>query len=166
MIRRLNERDLDLFIKIRSDSLQMEPQSFGADPFAKIDRDQTYRDLKAKNDENFILGYFVEGQLVGTVGFIRYKNSKRKHTGFVWGVFVYKEQRSKNIGKLLMKSCIEQALQLDGLEKIVLGVSHISDRAIDLYQKMGFEIYGIEKQAMIWKGEYIDEILMEKRRLK
>jgi ribosomal protein S18 acetylase RimI-like enzyme len=162
MIRRLNEKDLDQFIKIRKDSLQLDAKSFGADPGRKIDTDKTVIDLKAKNDENFILGYFEQDQLVGILGFIRYENVKTKHKGFIWDVYVYEKFRGTKIGEQLLKSCIDHAQKLKGLEKILLGASHISDNALGLYSKMGFEIYGRETNAMIWEGEYIDEILMEK----
>ncbi len=162
MIRALNENDVDRFIKIRKDSLQLDPKSFGASPNAKIDRDKTLQDLKEKNDENFILGYFEGEDLVGILGFIRYKNEKTWHKGFIWGVFVYTEHRGKKIGKSLMLECIERARKMQGLQKLMLGASHISAPALGLYQRMGFEIYGREVNAMIWEGEFIDEVLMEK----
>jgi len=162
MIRSLNEKDLDVFIKIRKDSLQLDPKSFGSSPNVKINREKTFNDLKAKNDENFILGYFVEDKLVGTLGFIRYENEKTRHKGFIWGVFVYDQFRGKKIGKLLMSECIDRASKLSGLHKLMLSVSHISAAAIALYSKMGFEVYGKEPKAMIWEGVFIDEILMQK----
>ncbi|MEM9547576.1 MAG: hypothetical protein AAGA77_16470 [Bacteroidota bacterium] len=49
------------------------------------------------------------------------------------------------------------------MQSVLLGASHISDAAIQLYVKMGFVEYGREKNAMIWEGESIDEILMERK---
>lgn len=163
MIRDLNEHDLDAFIRIRKDSLNREPMSFGADPNKEIDRSETLKRLKEKNEENFILGYYDQDQLAGMLGFIRYTNAKTKHKAFIWGVFVRKEYRGKQIGRQLMQTCIEKAYKIPGLQKILLGASHISDAAIGLYQEMGFKTYGTEQNAMIWKGEYIHEILMEKK---
>lgn len=162
MIRHLNEHDIDLFIKIRKDSLRLDPMSFGASPNSEIDRTKTIADLKAKNEENFILGYFDKDDLVGVLGFIRYRNEKTRHKGFIWGVFVYDKYRGRRIGSQLMETCIDQASKLPGIQKILLGVSHISDAAISLYERMGFNTYGREKNAMIWDGAYIDEVLMEK----
>lgn len=162
MIRPLDEKDIDQFIKIRKDSLSIYPKSFGADPSISINRESTIQDLKSKTDENFILGYFDQSELVGIIGFLRYLNPKTCHKAFIWGVFVYDEYRDKRIGSQLMKACIDKAKNIEGLEKIILGSSHISDAAIKLYQKFGFEVYGREKNAMIVDGEYIDEILFEK----
>ena len=162
MIRPLNEKDLEQSIKIRRDSLTSYSMSFGADPKKPIDRAKTFEDLKAKNEENFILGFFDNGTLIGTLGFVRYSNPKTRHKAFIWGVFVYPEYWGKKIGSLLLEECISKAERIEGLEKIILGASHISDAAIALYRKFGFEVYGRERKAMIVEGEYIDEILYEK----
>lgn len=162
MIRPLDVTDVDSFIQIRSDSLRLDPKSFGASPTVQIDRNKTIQDFKAKNDENFILGYFEDDNLVGTLGFIRNQNEKTRHKGFIWGVYVYKEYRGKGIGGDLMRECIERVKLLPNFQKLILGVSHISDSALALYYKQGFEEYGREKNAMIWDGKFIDEILMEK----
>ena len=162
MVRALNENDVDLFIRIRNDSLQLDPKSFGASPNAKIDRDKTFEDLRTKNEENFILGYFEENRLVGMLGFLRYQNEKTRHKGFIWGVFVYKEHRGKKIGELLFQECIERVSVLDGMQKILLSSSHVSAAALGLYEKLGFKIYGRETNAMIWEGAFIDEIFFEK----
>ena len=162
MIRALNENDVDAFIKIRSDSLKMDPKSFGAMPNVVIDREQTILDLKQKNDENFILGYFDEDQLVGITGFIREQRAKTHHKGFVWGVFVYKEYRGRRIGKRLMEELIQKVESLEGIQKIVLSVSHTSDNACKMYERLGFVLYGREPNAMIWEDESIDTLLLQK----
>lgn len=162
MIRYLNENDVDLFIKIREDSLRLDPKSFGAMPNVEIDREKTIQDLREKNDENFILGFFDQGELVGMLGFIRFQNMKTRHKGFIWGVFVYREYRGRQIGEQLLKECIARVSKLDGMHKILLSASHISAAALNLYQKLGFEIYGTEPNAMWWEGESIDEIFFQK----
>lgn len=162
MIRTLNQNDVDAFIEIRKLSLALESASFGASPHAPIDREKTLKDLRVKNEENFILGYFDQSKLVAILGFFRYKNEKTRHKGYIWGVFVHQEYRGQNIGRRLMEECINQVSALPGMQKILLGASHISEAALSLYSSLGFEQYGREINAMICDGMYIDEILMEK----
>lgn len=162
VIRELTEKDLDKFLKIRNDSLRLCPKSFGADPNTTIDKEKTRLDLQSKNEENFILGYFDHDQIVGMLGFIRESGMKKKHKGFIWGVFVYPEYRGKGIGKELLQACLSKTALLKGLKKVMLTVSNISMEAISLYVSLGFQQYGIEKDAMRWEGEAIDEICMEK----
>ena len=162
MIRTLDENDLDAFIRIRRDSLQADPRLFGASPHAPIPREETRQRLSAHNEEYFILGYFENAELIGILGFVRYENEKKRHKGYIWGVFVYEIYRGKQIGSKLMQECIDRVTKLPGMESILLGASHVSKAALRLYTKMGFVEYGRERNAMIWEGESIDEILMEK----
>lgn len=162
MITELTDKDLDAFIKIRRDSLSFSPKSFGSSPDTEINRESTRIDLQSKNEENFILGYFQKGNIIGMLGFIREKSLKKKHKGFIWGVFVYKEFRGRGIGKMLMESCLMRIGKLNGIEKVVLTVSSASSEAITLYENLGFSQFGKEIKSMKWQGEYLDEIYMEK----
>jgi len=162
MITQLTSAQLDLFIRIRQDSLQRYPLAFGADPATKLDRTTTERDLAAKDESNFILGYWEKERLVGIIGFIRETRRKKQHKGWIWGMFVYPEYQGKGIGKALLTACLERAAQLDGLEKVLLSVTSTAAAALSLYQALGFEAYGTERRAMIWRGQAVDEIFMEK----
>jgi len=162
MITALTANNTIAFIKIRQASLRLNPLAFGADPDTKIDRAATERDLSEKHEANFILGYFEEGELLGIVGFIRETRVKKRHKGWIWGMFVYPEHRGKGIGKALFAACIEKASLLEGLEKIMLSVTNSAPAALALYQHFGFQAYGTERNAMRWEGQYVDEIFMEK----
>lgn len=163
MIRALGPEDLDAFIQIRSDSLRMSPEAFGSDPRAPeaFDRMATHKDLAAKNERNFILGYFQGERLVGMMGFILSERAKIRHRAFIWGVFVYADCRGMGIGKALMQELLARAAQLEGLDKIVLSVNHSSIAAKRLYESLGFKQYAVEKDAMRWNGVSLDEIFME-----
>lgn len=64
---------------------------------------------------------------------------------------------------MLLREAIEQARQ-HGFEQMELEVVTRNVRAIGLYEKMGFEVYGIRKNAMKLKdGTYYSELLMMKR---
>ena len=162
MIRTLNDKDLDDFLKIRMDSLRLQPEAFGASFSEKPDRRQTKADLKAKNAENFILGYFEAAQLIGMLGMIRFPRQKMRHKATIWGMFVYPEYRGKGIGRQLMEEAIKRAEQLEGLEKINLSVINVQQNALKLYQKLGFEAYGEEKNSLKVIGRHYHEIFMSR----
>ena len=155
MIKNLNKNDLDEFIRLRMAGLKSDPEAFGAAFEEGIDREKTLRDLKAKNEENFILGYFEQDELLGMVGFVRKWRIKARHIGFIWGMYVAENARGKGIGKKLMEACISQAESLPGLEKITLEVTETQMAAKKLYEDMGFVIYGIEKNSMHVNGKSI-----------
>lgn len=163
MIRPLDANDLDAFIQIRSDSLNKSPQAFGADPrpISAFDRDQTRKDLAAKTHQNFILGYFEADVLLGMAGFVQSERAKIRHRAFIWGVYVYPECRGKGVGKRLLQAVLERAKDLDGLVKVVLSVNHSAGAAKGLYESVGFKTYAVERDAMRWEGESLDEVFME-----
>jgi hypothetical protein len=47
---------------------------------------------------NFVLGAFVDGALVGTADFCRSKNLKEQHQGHIWGVYVTSAMRGTGVG--------------------------------------------------------------------
>ncbi|WP_324607781.1 GNAT family N-acetyltransferase [Paenibacillus sp. IHBB 10380] len=111
--------------------------------------------------DNYILGAFKEGnQIVGMIGFRREQGIKFNHKGIIWGVYVSPEYRGKGIAKELLEEVINRGSGLEGLKQINLCVVTLNRVAIELYMKLGFETYGIEKNALEYKGQGYDEELM------
>ncbi len=162
MIRPLTTADLDAFMAIRLDSLKLNPEAFGAAFEEGLEREQTCISLSKKNEEDFILGYFEENQLKGIIGFMRESRQKKRHKAFVWGVFVYPDCRHKGIGQQLMQACLQRAEKLEGLEQINLSVTNRAGQARQLYERLGFQVWGTEVKSLKVKGEYLDEIHMVK----
>ncbi len=87
--------------------------------------------------------------------------SKMKHKCDL-NVFVLKEFWGLGIGSALMKALIDFAYNA-GYEKIDLSVADDNDRAIKLYERMGFEITGREVHALKHAdGDYSDWVMMVK----
>ncbi len=160
MIKVLTEKNTDTFIEIRMESLRESPLAFGASFEDGIDRELTFQNLKNRTDENFILGYFEESQLVGIVGFIREQKRKKRHKSFIWGMFVSQNSRGSGIGKKLMLEVMNRAKKIDGLSKINLSVTKSQQNAIAFYHGLGFVEYAVEKDALRVDGQAIDEIFM------
>ena len=110
--------------------------------------------------DSFNLRCFVEGNLVGTVGFYREKGLKRMHVGAIVGMHVAAEHQGNGYGRALLDAALERARQMPGLAVIHLGVESTNERAKSLYASFGFETYGIEKLAIFVDGVYFDEDLM------
>ncbi|MEM7656355.1 MAG: GNAT family N-acetyltransferase [Bacteroidota bacterium] len=140
----------------------MSPFSFGAAPDIHIDRKQTRKDLAAKHAANFILGYFPPGESKagGMVGFLRQSGLKRQHLGWIWGMYVSPQQRSKGVGRALMNECLLRAKPLQGIERILLSVTDHSPAALALYLSLGFEEYAREPDALRWQGTSMTEIFL------
>jgi ribosomal protein S18 acetylase RimI-like enzyme len=161
-IRTLGERDAQSYFGLRLEALEQDPESFAesADEFRKTTPARVAEWLRSCSAENFIIGAFAQGQLVGMAGFYRSKGEKTRHKGHIWGVYVKQGWRRKGIAKDLLKRVIGRAQALDGLQQVSLGVAIAATAAKKLYESLGFEVYGREPGAIRVNDDYVDEELM------
>ena len=164
-VRILNEKDAEAFWKIRLRALQENPESFGASYEEILERGiaGTAQGLGRREGapENVTFGAFDEnGQLVGLAGFRRAEETKRRHKGVIWGMYVPNELRKKGIGKALLEAAIEYAKSLPDLESINLAVVLTNKEARLLFVSHGFQSYGTERNALKLHDRYFDQELM------
>ena len=82
------------------------------------------------------------------------------HVGII-GTFVCENARGRGVSKELFNSTFEVAKQ-KGYEKLFAYVRSDNERALAAYLKQGFEIVGTAKKHAKVRGEYVDEVLIEK----
>ncbi len=59
-----------------------------------------------------------------------------------------------------MLELIKKAKNCNGVEQIKLTVVSENGTAKKLYKSLGFEVYGVERNALKFNGKYFDEELM------
>ncbi|RLL43875.1 N-acetyltransferase [Oceanobacillus piezotolerans] len=161
-IRTLNESDAPLYQELRLSALKINPEAFGStyEREVKFSIETVGQRLKPVKDK-FVLGAFDDsGSLVGIVTFMRESSLKMNHKGNIFGMYVAPEGRGRGLGKSLMMELIGKVKNFDGLEQINLTVVSENESAKKLYKSLGFEVYGVERKALKFNGQYFDEDLM------
>lgn len=160
-IRILNESDAQEYQRLRLTALKINSEVFGSTYEREVSFSlDTVKERLKPTKEKFTLGAFDEEILVGIVTFVRESSPKMAHKGNIYGMFVLPEMRGKAVGKSLLFELISQVQYCDGLEQINLTVVSNNESAKSLYKTMGFEVYGVEKNALKYNGTYYHEDLM------
>ncbi len=162
-IRILTETDAPAFHALRLEALRQEPLSFGQS--AAEHQSLTIRIVAARLRANsvrgsFQLGAFEQGELIATAGFARNPESKKKHKGRIWGVYVNPAFRGKRIARKLLTRLIRLARAQAGLEQITLTVNSAQTQAKHIYTNLGFQTFGHETHALKVGRVYVDEDYM------
>lgn len=109
----------------------------------------------------FVQGAFDETNLlVGIVAFVRETSLKTSHRGNVYGMFVAPEFRWKGLGNSLLIELIKKGKKLQWFGTNKFNVVSENETAKRLYNSLGFQVYGVEQNALKFNGQYFDEYLI------
>lgn len=158
-IRRLQQQDAAALWKLRMRALETDPWSFVESPeeLRGITAEEYASRLRPSQVENFVLGAFDAEALVATAGFYQELPLKRRHKGWIWGVYVVPGARGRGIARSLMVAAIAQACAIRGMEMILITVSVGQPAPRKLYESLGFRSIGIEPRGLKIGGQHLDE---------
>lgn len=155
MVRQAQETDYD-FIK----GLYFHPQ---VNPFLLYEMaDETdfasiFKDLV---DRNVLYVFETKDEKVGMFKLVplTYRSS---HIAYLGGVAIHPQWAGKGLGVLMMQEIITFTQRL-GFRRIELSTATTNEKALHLYEKVGFQKEGVLRQYTHLKREnrYLDEVLM------
>jgi RimJ/RimL family protein N-acetyltransferase len=99
-----------------------------------------------------------EGKVIGWCDITGLDRLVFAHRG-VLGIGILAPYRGQGIGEALIQKALQLA-QHKGLTRIELTVREHNQRAISLYEKLGFEREGVHKNALLFEGQYENLICM------
>jgi len=160
--RRLEPEDSKAYRIIRLECLEKHPENFGS-----IFREEKNKPklafetfIEEKAPDNFIFGAFDEDKLIGICGFAREPKKKTRHIGTIIQVYVKLEYSGKGIGLELLNAAKKEAFKLPEIEQLMLGVVVSNKSANVIYEKAGFQQYGLHKRYFKEGDKYFDQRLM------
>jgi RimJ/RimL family protein N-acetyltransferase len=162
VFRKLVSQDSLKYRDLRLESLLKAPNSFGSsyeeEHFLPKLRMQNY--IEKESSDQFIFGAFDNGNLIGICGFMREARMKSRHRGTIVQMYIKEEYQRKGIGTRLLRSLIKYSFSDKQIEHLTLGVVTDNEKAINLYQKIGFQAYGVHKKYFKKENLYLDQQLM------
>ncbi|WP_456437151.1 GNAT family N-acetyltransferase [Psychroserpens sp.] len=161
-IRKLLPNESNSYRVLRLECLKNYPKNFTSN----------YQDEKAKPKllfqpyietsdlNNFVIGAFQNNNLVGICGFNRHERTKVNHSGIIIQVYVNPEYQGNSIGLNIVKSTLDEAFKINGIEQIEIDVITVNKNAAKIYEKIGFETYGIQNNFLKIDDSYYDHKMM------
>lgn len=101
-----------------------------------------------------------EARLVGYLGVYGGSYKRNRHSAYIV-TGILQEYAGRGLGRQLFEALEEWAMQ-HKLHRLELTVMCHNERAVHLYQKMGFEIEGVKRDSLQVEGRYVDEYYMAK----
>ena len=97
-------------------------------------------------------------RVVGWCDIARYQREGFRHSGML-GIGLLAEHRGKGLGERLARAALDAARAI-GIERVELGVYATNERAIALYERLGFEREGVRRRWRKLDGVYDDDVVM------
>ena len=124
--------------------------------------DQTRAWLKGLTDASVELVADSDGLIVGSAG-LACQAGRRRHVGLI-GIGVHDGWQGRGVGTRLMQALIEIADDWLDLRRLELIVYADNDRAIGLYERLGFVREGLMRAHSFRAGHYVDSLVMARLR--
>jgi ribosomal protein S18 acetylase RimI-like enzyme len=155
-IRQLTLADAHSFRELRLEGLRLNPEAFGST--YDFEKDQPLERYTGWLTNSTVFGAYQNSELIGTASFTQLSGLKDSHKGWLCAMYVRPTHRRSGAGRQLVQAIIDHARPK--VEQVQLAVVSTNQAAPRLYHSLGFQQYGLEKNALKHNNQYSDEILM------
>lgn len=165
ILRCIKWEDLDLAVEFINNlvSEKLEDPNFGIVTDKKQTRESEAtwlgnRLIEIESGNAIHVSAFAKGILIGNCEVTRGKVSDEFHHGTL-GISVSKEYRNTGIGREMLRTAIEECRK-ENLKTIELEAFGNNQRAIHLYESVGFKQVGVIPKKMHRNGRFYDSVVM------
>lgn len=152
-IRPLGLSDAPLYRELRLEALRLHPFAYGSTFEMESATPLDFFEQRLANSE-VLLGS-VDDAPMGIVRFSIPTFVTERHKGMLTGMYVREGARGSGLASALVDAVIERARGRVIL--VELSVVTTNERALRLYRRHGFEIYGVDPCALKQGDRYLDE---------
>lgn len=107
-----------------------------------------------------VLGVFHAGALAGVVGLGQETREKARHKATLFGMVVRPGYQHAGLGQLLVEAALDHARGRPGVRQVLLTVTQGNVRAQALYARCGFEVFGVEPDAVAVGATLVSKVHM------
>ena len=164
IIREATESDAAAILDIQRDVVtELEYLITAPEEFNKtLEEQQEWIHKILQSERETIVAAEADGTVVGWIAFQTSPRSRLAHTGSI-GMMIEPSYRNRGIGKALIVNVLDWAAENPLIEKVCLGVLSTNERAIRLYESLGFMEEGRKvKDIKFSEDRYADDVLMYK----
>ena len=161
VFREANKQDASIIIDyLNKVGTETDNLTFGEGGFGiSADREASFIESISKSDNQLMLCAFIEGKLVGQLGFTGGSRPRIKHVG-EFGVTVLKDYWNQGIGTAALEQLIKWAKASNVVRKINMRVRSDNYGAIHVYEKLRFHHDGLITRDFYIGGKFYDSIHM------
>jgi ribosomal protein S18 acetylase RimI-like enzyme len=164
VIRSLTLQDLPAYKALRDEALRANPEAFTSDYETERQRSaQSYDSRLGQPSEfgNQLWGAWSDDNaLVGSIALEVATRAAQRHIGTLLGLFVAKSTQGQGIASELIAVCADHARAKGQFDQLILTVTASNTHVVRLYEKAGFEHYGLLPRAICVAGVFYDKALM------
>nr|WP_308742750.1 GNAT family protein [uncultured Anaerocolumna sp.] len=158
-LRKLSLNDFNVYHNWRNDLDVMYSTSPALDVYTLEDTENLIQIMSGQPDaKGYIIEYKETGQAVGIISLIHIDTKNRSAECVI--DIGEKDMWGKGIGKAALTMILRYAFDELNLHRVFLQVFSFNQRAINLYEKIGFKQEGQLRQALYRGGNWHDIIVM------
>lgn len=161
--RKLKPSESADFRRVRLECLRAAPDQFGTLYEDEAAKAKLYFEDLIETDgaDVFFFGAFAADDLVGIAGFVRGERTKTRHRGEIVSMYVNPNFRGARIGENLLRALLKEVFNLEGVEQVHLTAVADNRAALNLYERIGFETFGVQKNYFKLGRRYWDQNFMQ-----